>query len=192
MEHKPTFRAIHNFKIFNNSEQNALLIIFGKARILENICILQIILKFVSTIIFLNVESKDHFKFPPFLPTNVWHLSDKFNCKYNIMLILEFSNLTSRYILKYHSKIYFNSTCFVTKLCKCLKSIINSNLWNISNSWNVQKLVLNPHFKFALKNVTCSKMKSLIIKNWNLFNPISAGVLENQDMLGGSIWPPPL
>ena len=25
-----------------------------------------------------------------------------------------------------------------------------------------------------------------------LFNPISAGVLENQDMLGGgSIWPPP-
>ena len=23
------------------------------------------------------------------------------------------------------------------------------------------------------------------------FNPISAGVLENQDMLGGSIWPPP-
>ena len=28
--------------------------------------------------------------------------------------------------------------------------------------------------------------------NWVFVNPISAGVLENQDMLGGgSIWPPP-
>ena len=35
---------------------------------------------------------------------------------------------------------------------------------------------------------------SLRLNSYNykyLFNPIHAGVLENQDMLGGSIWPPP-
>lgn len=48
----------------------------------------------------------------------------------------------------------------------CLKNIIDSNLWHVSKSQS-SKTCLSPNL--CLKNITCFKMKSTIIKTWNLF-----------------------
>ena len=80
------------------------------------------------------------FKFPPFSITNFSHFSVQFGCKNNIITLrLESFNVLSRYIWNIQTEhivyiyivyylnptIYIKLNCFVTKLCKCLKILLN-------------------------------------------------------------------